>query len=148
MTADQVIALLDLSPHPEGGWFRETFRDTAGPDGRSRCTAIFFLLRAGETSAWHRVDATEIWLHHAGASIALSIAEDGAPAWTMRLGSGLAAGERPQGIVPAGAWQAARCLGDESPGDGSLGGWSLVTCTVAPGFDFAGFEMDAGRPVP
>jgi len=111
----------------------ETFRDQAGgPRGHS--TAIYFLLEAGDVSAWHRVvDAVEVWHHHAGAPLALSICEEGGTVETMRLGSDILAGERPQGVVPANWWQTARSLGD----------WTLVGCTVAPGFDFASFELAA-----
>ncbi|MFN3667694.1 MAG: cupin domain-containing protein [Brevundimonas sp.] len=126
-TAADVIACLDLRPHPEGGHYRETFRDPRLVDGRAASTAIYFLLAAGERSHWHRVDAVEVWHFHAGAPLALSI--DGCGLLT--LGSDLAAGQRPQGAVPAGAWQAAESLGE----------WTLVGCTVAPGFDFAGFEL-------
>lgn len=130
LTADEVIALLGLSPHPEGGHFRETFR-AAGPDGgRGASTAIYFLLRAGERSHWHKVDASEVWHWHAGAPLRLRIA-DGAGKRELVLGPDLAAGARPQGIVPPFAWQAAE----------SLGTWTLVGCTVAPAFDFAGFEL-------
>jgi len=130
--AEEVIALLGLSPHPEGGAFRETFRDTrpVDADGRGASTAIYFLLRAGEVSRWHRVDAAEIWHWHAGAPLELRIA-DVRGRRTHVLGSDLRAGERPQGIVPAHAWQQAR----------SLGAWSLVGCTVAPAFEFARFEL-------
>lgn len=131
-TAADVIALLGLEPHPEGGHFRETFRDAEPAGGRSHQTAIYFLLAAGETSRWHRVDATEIWHWHAGAPLELSVAaEAGGPVVVHRLGADLAGGERPQGVVPKDAWQSAR----------STGAWTLVGCTVAPGFDFAGFEL-------
>lgn len=126
MTADEVVALLGLEPHPEGGFFRETFRDAPGPEGRSLGTAIYYLLKAGQRSHWHRVDAAEIWHFHAGAPLALFIGKS-----SVVLGTDLAAGERPQGVVPAGEWQAAETLGE----------WTLVGCTVAPGFEFAGFEM-------
>ncbi len=132
MTADDIIATLGLLPHPEGGHYRETFRDSAtDAHGRARSTAIYFLLKAGERSHWHRVDAVETWLFHAGSPLALSIAPDGGPITTLRLGADIAAGERPQGIVPAGHWQSAE----------SLGAYTLVSCTVAPGFSFAGFEL-------
>ena len=130
LTAADVIKLLDLKPHPEGGHFRETFRDTKLIDGRAASTAIYFLLAKGERSHWHRVDAVEIWHFHAGAPLALSIAEE-AKVKIIRLGGDLAAGEQPQAIVPAHAWQAAESLGD----------WTLVGCTVAPGFEFSGFEL-------
>ncbi|MBV8755161.1 MAG: cupin domain-containing protein [Hyphomicrobiales bacterium] len=130
-SAAEIIRLLDLRPHPEGGHFRETFRDPRGDaNGRSRSTAIYFLLAASERSHWHRVDAVEIWHWHAGAALALQTAgSDGIT--TVRLGADLTAGERPQAVVPAGAWQAAE----------SLGAWTLVGCTVTPGFDFSGFEL-------
>ena len=131
LDADAVIALLGLSPHPEGGHFRETFRDTGMVDGsRAASTAIYFLLRAGERSLWHRVDAAEVWHWYAGAPLALTVA-DGAERQRIVLGCDLAAGERPQAVVPAGAWQAAE----------SRGAWTLVGCTVAPGFEFSAFEL-------
>jgi predicted cupin superfamily sugar epimerase len=131
LTARDVIAMLDLQPHPEGGHYRETFRDERGDGARAASTAIYFLLAAGEISHWHRVDAAELWHWHAGAPLILSIAPPGAPAAELILGAALAAGERPQGIVPAGHWQSAR----------SLGAWTLVGCTVAPGFLFEKFEL-------
>jgi predicted cupin superfamily sugar epimerase len=132
MTVDEIIAALGLQPHPEGGHYVETFRDAPGPDGRSRSTAIYFLLRAGERSHWHRVDAVEIWHFHAGAPLLLSISEGaGRPIRRITLGHGVIAGQMPQGIVPPHHWQAAESLGE----------WTLVGCTVAPGFDFAGFEL-------
>jgi hypothetical protein len=131
LAAADVIRLLDLRPHPEGGHYRETFRDRACTvDGRAVSTAIYFLLAAGERSHWHRIDAVEVWHWHAGEALALRIAGGDGTA-TVRLGPDLAAGERPQAVVPAGAWQAAE----------SLGAWTLVGCTVAPGFDFKGFEL-------
>ena len=130
LTAEAVIALLELQPHPEGGFFRETFREKAADGGRGASTAIYFLLRAGERSHWHKVDASEIWHWHAGAPLKLRIA-DAAGKRDVLLGPDLAAGERPQGVVPPFAWQAAE----------SLGAWTLVGCTVAPAFDFSGFEL-------
>jgi predicted cupin superfamily sugar epimerase len=135
LSADDIARLLDLEPHPEGGLYRETFRDTAtvasGADAaRAASTAIYFLLRAGEVSRWHRVDASEAWHWYAGAPLALTIA-DAQTRQDVRLGPDLATGERPQAVVPAGAWQQAA----------SLGAWTLVGCTVAPGFRFAGFEL-------
>lgn len=127
MTADDVIRQLDLKPHPEGGHYRETFRDPRLVEGRAASTAILFLLKAGERSHWHRVDAVEVWHFHSGAPLALSIEGQG----VLTLGADLAAGQTPQGVVPTGVWQAAESLGD----------WTLVGCTVAPGFDFAGFEL-------
>jgi predicted cupin superfamily sugar epimerase len=140
LTAAEVIALLGLTPHPEGGAYRETFRDLAGHDGRAHSTAIYYLLAAGERSHWHRVDAAEVWHWYAGAPLRLDLS-DGMRREAFRLGPDLKAGERPQHVVPAGRWQAAE----------SLGAWSLVGCTVAPGFNFAGFEMapagwQPGRP--
>src|SRR5258705_770144 len=124
--ADSIIGLLGLKPHPEGGPYRETFRDERQIEGRSVSTAIYFLLRAGEVSRWHRVDAVEIWHWHAGAPLELAIAPPGGPAGTIRLGTDLAAGERPQAVVPAYYWQRAA----------SLGAFTLVGCTVAPRFSF------------
>jgi predicted cupin superfamily sugar epimerase len=131
LTVADVIARLDLKPHPEGGHYRETFRDSRlGADGRSASTAIYFLLARGQCSHWHRIDAVEVWHHYAGSALALQIADrDGQR--TLRLGPDLAAGEVPQAVVPAQAWQAAESCGD----------WTLVGCTVAPGFDFATFEL-------
>lgn len=126
-----IIETLGLAPHPEGGWFRETFRDVAGPDGRAHGTAIYYLLKAGESSHWHRVDAAEIWHWYAGGPLALKLSADGKTSETLHLGPNLAAGERPQIVVPTGHWQAAE----------PLGVFTLIGCTVAPGFDFAGFEM-------
>jgi predicted cupin superfamily sugar epimerase len=129
--AADIIARLDLKPHPEGGHFRETFRDThLDAKGRSFSTAIYFLLARGERSHWHRIDAVEVWHFYAGSPLTLQIA-DGETTRTIRLGSDLAAGEVPQAVVPAQAWQSAE----------SCGGWTLVGCTVAPGFDFAKFEL-------
>ena len=127
----EIVRLLGMAAHPEGGWFVETFRDAPGPDGRARCTAIYFLLGADQVSAWHRVDASEIWLWQAGAPLALTISEDGVAARAARLGPDLRAGHQPQQVVPAHAWQAAE----------SLGAWTLVSCVVAPGFEFSGFEL-------
>lgn len=132
MTAEEIIAALALEPHPEGGHFAETYRDARQVDGRNASTAIYYLLRAGEASHWHRVDAAEIWHFYAGAPLSLRIAETGEiPVSSNILGNDLAAGERPQIIVPADAWQSAASLGE----------WTLVGCTVAPGFEFSGFEM-------
>ena len=142
LTAAEIIRLLDLKPHPEGGHYRQTFRGSltypapqAGQGrvgaARAASTAIYFLLARGERSHWHRVDAVEIWHWHAGAPLELEIAAASGPRERIMLGNDLAAGERPQGIVPAHAWQAARSLGD----------WTLVGCTVAPGFEFATFEL-------
>jgi predicted cupin superfamily sugar epimerase len=126
--ADQIIAKLGLQPHPEGGWYRQTW---VGPDrdGRASGTAILFLLKAGEASHWHRVDADEIWIWNAGAPLILSVGQVRARA--VRMGPAVLQGEVVQAVVPAGHWQAAR----------STGAWSLVTCTVSPGFRFEGFEL-------
>jgi uncharacterized protein len=133
LTAADIIRVLDLKPHPEGGHFRETFRDARqSAEGRATSTAIYFLLARGERSHWHRVDAVEVWHWHAGAPLRLEIySEHSGKIESLTLGCDLAAGERPQGVVPAHAWQAALTLGD----------WTLVGCTVAPGFDFKTFEL-------
>ena len=136
MTAEEVIAALGLKPHPEGGFYAETFRDPlpwrAG-ESRPVSTAILFLLAEGQVSAWHRVtDAAEAWHFHAGARLELEIARpEGGGAETLLLGVDLLAGERPQALVPANWWQRAR----------STGAWTLVGCTVSPGFVFERFEM-------
>ena len=130
-SAADIIARLDLKPHPEGGHYRETFRDPrVDAGGRSFSTAIYFLLARGERSHWHRLDAVETWHYYAGSALALRIA-DGSGQRSIRLGPDLAAGEVPQAIVPPHSWQAAETTGD----------WTLVGCTVAPGFDFATFEL-------
>jgi predicted cupin superfamily sugar epimerase len=157
--AADIISLLDLKPHPEGGHFRETFRDaflspgsagvppallqeagsqeaggTPALPGRARAasTAIYFLLARGERSHWHRIDAAEVWHYYAGAPLTLEIADtDEGSIRRLRLGVDFSAGERPQAVVPRRAWQAAESLGD----------WTLVGCTVAPGFEFTGFEL-------
>jgi uncharacterized protein len=130
-TSAEIIVRLELRPHPEGGHYRETFRDSLGTNGRARSTAIYFLLARGERSHWHRIDAAEVWHYYAGDALTLQIANDGCREHTVRLGPDIAAGERPQAIVPASAWQAAESTGD----------WTLVGCTVAPGFEFAKFEL-------
>ncbi|GGE27086.1 cupin [Agaricicola taiwanensis] len=133
MTAEEIISCLDLRPHPEGGWFRETFRDNAHGPERGHSTAIYFLLKKGERSHWHRVrDASETWHHYAGAPLILSLFQDGdrAPR-TLTLSADLLAGHEPQAVVPPDCWQAAETLGD----------WTLVGCTVAPGFSFEAFEL-------
>ncbi len=130
LTADEVIAHLGLKPHPEGGWYRETFRDAQGHGGRAHSTAILFLLKAGEVSRWHRLDAAELWHWYGGAPLLLTVKGENARA-EYRLGSNLLAGEHPQALVPAGAWQTAR----------SLGAWTLAGATVAPGFEFDRFEI-------
>ena len=138
--ADQIIAKLGLQPHPEGGWYRQTW---VGPDlhigtnTRASGTAILFLLKAGERSHWHRVDADEIWIWNAGAPLLLSLGET--VARDIRMGPNVLGDDQAQAVVPAGHWQAAR----------SLGAWSLVTCTVSPGFRFEGFDLaDPGFDLP
>jgi predicted cupin superfamily sugar epimerase len=127
-----VIATLGLVPHPEGGYYLETFRDARPTGGRGASTAIYFLLRGGEPSAWHRLkDAAEVWHHYAGAPLELSVSADGRRVATLLLGTALSRGERPQALVPAGAWQSARSCGD----------WTLVGCTVAPAFELETFEL-------
>ena len=130
LTADEVIALFGLKTHPEGGHYRETFRDALGHGTRAHSTAILFLLAAGDLSRWHKVDAAEHWHFHGGAPLLLEIREGDARR-EIRLGPDWRAGDVPHAIVPAHAWQSARSLGD----------WTLVGCSVAPGFDFSGFEM-------
>jgi len=131
LTAQDVIRLLDLRPHPEGGHYRETFRDACIVEGgRAASTAIYFLLKRGERSHWHRIDAVETWHWYAGAALELRI-HDGTCTALHCLGSDLAGAERPQAIVPAHTWQSAASLGD----------WTLCGCTVAPGFEFSGFEL-------
>lgn len=128
--AQQIIAALNLSPHPEGGWYRQTWV-ADGPD-RPVGTAIYFLLQGDHLSHWHRVDAVEIWHFHAGAPLILSLSETvSGPGSELVLGPDILAGQRPQGIVPKDWWQAATTTGD----------WTLVSCTVSPGFEFAGFTL-------
>jgi len=129
MDPSQVIESLGLQPHPEEGWY-ETWRGSGGPEERAAGTSIYFLLRAGEVSRWHRRDATQMWHSHAGEAleVRISMAER---VTIHRLGSDVAAGERPQVVGPAGAWQTAR----------SLGAWTLVGCTMAPAFELEGFEL-------
>lgn len=135
LSAADVIARLGLKPHPEGGHYRETFRDPEPATGRAYSTAILYLLAAGERSAWHRVrDAAEVWHFHAGAPLLLRRSERRSQEEAIRLGIDLAAGETPQAVIPRNWWQAAE----------SLGAWTLVGCTVAPGFEFASFELAAG----
>lgn len=132
MDADAIIAALDLAPHPEGGWYRETRRAAEAEGARAGGTAILFLLREGERSHWHRVDADELWLWQAGSAVLLKTAPgDAGPVEVQRLGGRIGAGEALQAVVPAGVWQAAR----------PDGGWALASCVVVPGFAFAGFEL-------
>nr|WP_255551871.1 cupin domain-containing protein [Erythrobacter crassostrea] len=133
-----MIEQLQLEPHPEGGWYRETWRGENDDDGRARGTAILFLLKAHESSHWHRVDADEMWLWQAGDPLELRIAEnDAGPVRTITLSDDIAAGHSLQGLVPTDAWQAAR----PSLPSGIMHGFTLVSCVVVPGFDFAGFEL-------
>ena len=131
LSADEVVRRLALQPHPEGGYFKETFRDEARADGRGHSTAIYYLLPAGDISAWHRVDAAEIWHFYAGAPLALSLCADGVAVTEHQLGPDIANSQRPQVVVPQHVWQSAE----------TLGAWTLVGCTVAPGFEFSGFEL-------
>jgi len=130
MTADEIIAALDLQPHPEGGFYRETFRDYPGPDGRAHSTAIYYLLKAGEVSRWHRIDVAEVWHWYEGDPLELSVVGSGAIT-RIPLGPKLSAGQRPQVIVQARAWQRAKALGS----------YALCGCTAAPGFEFSEFEI-------
>ncbi|MBG6201410.1 putative cupin superfamily sugar epimerase [Labrenzia sp. EL_13] len=132
LTAAKVVDLLKMQPHPEGGYYVETFRDeVTDREGRAASTLIYFLLPEGVLSRWHKVDAVETWHWYAGAPLELSISPDGDRKQVLKLGNDLVSGARPQGIVPRHGWQQAR----------SLGAWTLVGCTVAPGFQFAGFKM-------
>lgn len=140
MTLQDIINALDLQPHPEGGYYRETFRDAQEVEGRSVGTAIYCALGVGDCSAWHKVDAAEIWHWYAGAPLALTLSPNGHDAQAHRLGPNLMQGERPQVVVPKDWWQTAESLGE----------WTLVGCTVSPGFSFEGFEMAPPdwRPTP
>jgi predicted cupin superfamily sugar epimerase len=141
LSAREVARLLDLAPHPEGGHYRETFRDTAvDAGGRAASTAILFLLAGDEVSEWHRVDAAEVWHFHAGAPLVITLSPNGHDASARHLGPDIRAGQSPQIAVPARCWQTAA----------SLGAWTLVGCTVAPGFRFEGFELAPPhwRPMP
>ena len=137
-----IVRQFDLKPHPEGGWYRETFRDTeVDSAGRPRSTAIYYMLEAGETSEWHRVtDAAEAWHWYAGAPLVLTVSSNGHDASAHRLGPNVELNEMPQFVVPAGWWQTATSLGE----------FTLVGCTVAPGFSFDSFEMAPKdwRPTP
>ena len=131
MDADQIIAALGLQAHPEGGWFAEIHRHAPPGGGRGAVTSIYYLLKAGERSHWHRIDADEIWHFHLGDALEMSLSADGRTQQSCVLGADIGAGHRPQAIVPARHWQAAR----------SLGRFSLCGCTVAPAFEFSGFEL-------
>ena len=132
LNAQAIIEHLELAPHPEGGWYRETWRADSAPGERASATGIFFLMEEGQSSHWHRVDAAELWLWHAGAPLSLSIApgEQG-PVNRFTLGPQLLEGHTMQALVPYGHWQAAR----------PNGGWSLASCVVSPGFEFSGFDL-------
>lgn len=144
MTADEVIRQLDLQAHPEGGWYREVYRQINADGRRGAVTSIYYLLKAGERSHWHRVtDAEEVWNYHAGAPLSLRIADPDGEVTEYTLSAALTAGERPQATVPSGWWQSAESKGD----------WTLVGCAVAPAFEFDGFEMapaewQPGQPLP
>lgn len=132
LSAAEIIEQLELSPHPEGGYFRETFRDSTLIAGRSMSTAIYYLLQAGEVSRWHRIDTAEIWHWYAGAALELSIYNASTHACQiLDLGNTFKDNQQPQVIVPAHHWQSAYTKGE----------WTLVGCTVAPGFEFARFEL-------
>ena len=136
MTAAQLIEKLALAPHPEGGWYRETWRAPAAAGERAAATAILFLLEAGQRSHWHRVDAAEIWLWHAGDPVVLEMSPTGdGPIEQVTLGPDVLAGDEVQKIIPPGCWQAA------SPMPGGAKGYALVSCIVSPAFDFAGFTL-------
>lgn len=142
-SAREIIAALGLEPHPEGGWFRETWRAEAPPGERAAGTAIHYLLEAGQISRWHRIDAAEIWHWHLGAPLDMALSADGRTRRDVTLGPDIAAGERPQLLVPAGWWQSAA----------PRGGFVLAGCTVSPAFEFAGFELapegwEPGSPLP
>jgi uncharacterized protein len=131
MQAKDIVAALGMNSHPEGGWYVETFRDTP-QGGRGHSTAIYYLLESGQRSHWHRViDAAEVWHFYDGAPLELGLSPDGKASILEILGLNLAMGQRPQIVVPPNHWQSAR----------SLGAWTLVGCTVAPGFEFSSFEM-------
>jgi predicted cupin superfamily sugar epimerase len=131
-SAAEIIARLELQPHPEGGHYRETFRDqTTDASGRACSTSIYFLLARGERSHWHRIDAVEVWHYYAGSALTLRIAHEGCKPEEFSLGADLVRGERPQASVPARCWQMSETNGD----------WTLVGCTVAPGFEFTSFEL-------
>jgi uncharacterized protein len=131
LSGDEVIRLLGLAAHPEGGYYRETFRDSTRIAERSASTAIYFLLKRGEISRWHRIDAVEVWHWYGGDPLRLQIRKVEGPIETVLLGNNLVKNEWPQAVVPAHAWQTAESMGD----------WTLVGCTVAPGFEFSGFEL-------
>lgn len=135
MTAEELIERLDLAPHPEGGWYRETFRSTSHAGRRAAATAVYYLIQPGQASHWNRVDADEIWLWHGGDPLDLRIADgDEGPVRSERLGGRLSEGEQPQLVVGAGCWQAAEPVGGDA-------GYTFLSCVVAPGFQFSGYEL-------
>jgi predicted cupin superfamily sugar epimerase len=131
ITAKEIVSLLELERHPEGGWYRQTFEDTPEAGMRAQSTAIYYLLEGGDLSAWHRVDAAEVWHWYAGAPLKLRLSHEGNVIDEYTLGPDLVTGQRPQVVVPKHCWQTAK----------SVGRWTLVGCTVAPGFQFSGFEI-------
>ncbi len=130
-TAEEIITELQMKEHPEGGYYTETFRDTEGPAERGYSTAIYYLLKKGQKSHWHRIDAIETWHYYGGAPLRLSIGSDDGNQYDIILGMDVLNNQRPQGVVPRHAWQSAQSLGE----------WTLVGCTVAPGFLFDGFQL-------
>jgi len=143
MGADELIEALDLAPHPEGGWYRETWRAEAAEGERAAASAVLYIIRPEERSHWNKVDAHEIWLWHSGDPIDVSVAESNAgPTQTVRLGGRVTEGEQPQLIIPAGQWQSA------DPAPGGAAGYTLISCIVAPAFEFDGFEIapEGGAP--
>jgi predicted cupin superfamily sugar epimerase len=135
-TAEAMIATLNLAPHPEGGWYRETWRAPAEGGARAGGTAILFLLEAGQRSHWHRVDAAELWLWHAGSPLAVLVEQENGGSQEYALGGDVAGGYQPQCLVPASRWQSAEVRATEA-----RAGWALVSCVVVPGFEFDGFEL-------
>ena len=138
MTAEQLIEALELQPHPEGGWYHETWRAPASDGERAAASAVYYVVQPGQRSHWNRVDAHEIWLWHAGDPVDVSVAETAqGPARTIRLGGKACDGEQPQLVIPAGQWQSAE------PAPGGAAGYAFISCIVAPAFEFAGFELAA-----
>lgn len=136
MTAEELIRALDLVPHPEGGWYRETWRSEAAPDERAAATAVYYVIQPGAPPVWNRVDADEMWLWHGGDALDLSMApDDSGPVRTVRLGGRIERGEQPQVIIPAGHWQSAL------PVDGGEAGYTFLSCIVAPAFELDGYEL-------
>ena len=135
MTAEQLIDALALAPHPEGGWYRETWRADADPGERAAASAVYYVIQPGQRSHWHRVDAHEIWLWHGGDPIDVMVADDdSSPSRKVRLGGNIDRGEQPQLVIPAGKWQSADPVAGEA-------GYSFISCIVAPAFEFSGFEL-------